>query len=75
MKYDYRNISRKDIEESIENYVHNKRDRQIMHDRIIDGIIFDKLAEMHDLSVQQVKNIVNKWQDIVYTHIKENEKC
>lgn len=71
MKYPFNDFSKDDIEESIEQWVHNKRDREIMHDRLIDGIIFEKLGEKYDLTPQQVKNIVNKWQDTVYLHIKK----
>lgn len=71
MKYQFNDFSKDDIEESIEQWVHNKRDRAILHDRLIDGIVFEKLGEMHDLTPQQIKNIVNKWQDTVYLHIKK----
>lgn len=53
----------------IEEWVPNQRDRRIMYRRMIDGILFDDLAEEFDLSVRRVKTIVYKWQEVVYRHL------
>lgn len=53
----------------IEEWVPNQRDRKIMYRRMIDGILFDDLAEEFDLSVRRVKTIVYKWQEVVYRHM------
>lgn len=50
-----------DIQHIIDEYIHNKRHREILHDRWIDGLTFEKLAERHDYSVRQVKRIVHKY--------------
>lgn len=49
----------------IDEYVHSKRDRDIMKRRYIDGICFEPLAEEFTLSVRQVKNIVHKYDFIL----------
>ena len=58
------------INEAIEEYIHNKRDRDILKRRLIDGITYEKLAEEFDLSVRNVKYIVYKGQDRIFKHLK-----
>lgn len=48
------------IRSLIEEHIHNKRDRDVLVDRLCDGMVFEKLAEKHDLSTQRVKAIVYK---------------
>lgn len=54
----------------IDDYIHSARDREILKARLIDGICFEPLAEMFDLSVRQVKRIVYKNQNILFSQIK-----
>ena len=44
-----------------------ERDRKILRRRLFDGITYERLAEEFDLSVRQVKNIVYKGEDIVFS--------
>ena len=46
--------------------IHNVRDRQIMVDRFVHGLTFEKIAELHDMSVRQIKNIVYRGQDKIF---------
>ena len=55
MDYDTSEICR-----LIDEKIHSERNRQILKKRLCDGIHFEPLAEMFDLSVRQVKNIVYK---------------
>jgi len=48
---------------------HAERDRAILSRRLFDGICLEPLAEEFDLSVPQVKRIVQKWTDKIYKHI------
>ena len=57
------------ISELIDKYIHSERNRKILKRRLIDGVIFDKLAEEFDLSVRQTKNIVYKCEDTLFSHI------
>ena len=50
-----------EIQHIIDEYIHNERHREILHDRWIDGLTFEELAEMYDYSVRQVKRIVHKY--------------
>ncbi len=44
----------------IDQWIRNERDRAILKDRLINGMTFERLAEKHDMSVRQTKNIVYK---------------
>ena len=44
----------------IDEHIHSARDRALMKRRLVDGVVFEKLAEEFDLSVRQVKHIVYK---------------
>ena len=46
--------------------IHNVRNRLILYDRLVHGLTFEQLAEKHDLSVRQVKNIVYKGMDVIF---------
>lgn len=53
----------------IEQFVFSKRDRQMIRDRLIDGMTYEELAEKYYMSVRQIKNIVHKNKDIVFSHV------
>ena len=54
----------------IDEWIRNKRNREILKRRLIDGICFEPLAEEFGLSVRQTKTIVYKSQDILFRRIK-----
>jgi len=62
-------LSREDIESLIDMWIHNERDRNILKRRLLDGIIFEDLAEEFDLSVRQTKRIVYRSQEKLFKHI------
>ena len=49
--------------------LHAERNRAVLKRRLIDGICYEPLAEEFDLSVRQVKNIVYRNQEKVFTHL------
>ena len=63
-------LSRTEIEFLIDEWIHNERDRKILKRRLLDGIIYDKLAEEFDLSVRHVKQIVYKSEERIFKHVK-----
>lgn len=68
----YDSISNAELYDIINNWIKGRmayRNKQIMVDRLIEGMTFEKLAEKYELSVSQVKNIVYKNEYIVYRHI------
>ena len=62
--------SREEIEQIIDQYIHNERNRAILKRRLLDGICFEPLAEEFDLSDRQVKNIVYKGEEIIFRKCK-----
>lgn len=63
MKREYTNS---EIVALIAERIHKIRDRKILYDRLVHGLTFEQLAEAHDLSVRQVKNIVYKGTDVIF---------
>lgn len=63
-------LSRSEIEKLINEWIFHERDRAILKRRLLDGVTYEKLAEEFDLSVRQVKNIVYKQQDRLFSHVK-----
>lgn len=60
--------SRSEIEALIDEWILNERNRRILKRRLLDGIIYEKLAEEFELSVRQVKDIVYKSKEKLYKH-------
>lgn len=54
------NIANSEIDYLIDQWIRSERDRAILKDRLINGMTFERLAEKHDMSVRQTKNIVYK---------------
>lgn len=49
-----------EMSEFIRKYVHSKRDRDILRDRLLDGLMFKELADKYNLTERHVKRIVAK---------------
>ncbi len=63
------NYTNSQIREVIAEYIHNERDRKILERRLIDGITFERLAEEFDMSVSQMKQIIQKNSRELFRHI------
>ena len=50
----------------IREHIHSERDRLILHDRLINGMVIERLAEKYELSVRQTKNIIYKNEAILF---------
>ena len=61
------NLSRSEIEKLIDDWIFRERDRRILKRRFLDGICYEPLAEEFDLSVRQIKNIVYKGENIIFS--------
>ena len=62
------------IRELIAEHIHSERDRKILERRLIDGIVFEKLAEEFDMSPRQIRNVVHKCECILFRHIRLEEE-
>ena len=54
-----------EMEILINEYCPNKRNREILKERLIDGIKISELAEKYELSDRQVKNIIKKFKAVI----------
>ena len=54
----------------IDEHVHSDRDRRILKRRYVDGICYEPLAEEFDMSVRQTKNIVYKYEPVIFKHLE-----
>lgn len=54
-------MSNTELSEFIDEWVPSKRNRELLKERLIDGIKINVLAEKYELSERQVKNIVKKF--------------
>ena len=57
------------VAQLIDDWIFKERDRRILKRRLIDGIYYEPLAEEFGLSVRQVKNIVYKGEEIIFSKI------
>ena len=63
------NLSNSEVCYLIDQWIRNERDRAILKDRLINGLSFERLAEKHDMSVRQTKNIVYKATERLVAHL------
>ena len=64
-----RDYSRTELTETIDEWILNQKHREIMKARLIDGLVFDDLAEKFDMSPRQIKRIVYKCEEIIFRHL------
>ena len=62
-------LSREEIHKAIDSYIHKQRDRDILKDRLTEGMTYEQLAEKYDLSVRHTQRIVYKAQDKLFRHL------
>lgn len=49
----------------IDEWVPSKRNREILKERLIDGIKISDLAEKYELSDRQIKNIIKRFRQLL----------
>lgn len=62
-------LSRSQIEDLIYEWIFNKRHRDILIDRLLEGMTFQDIAEKYDLSVQHTKRIIYKAEEKLFKHL------
>ena len=55
--------------EAIREFIHSERDRRILERRLIDGVVFERLAEEFEMSPRQIRTIVHRNEQILFKHI------
>ena len=64
-----KNLSNSEISHIIDEWIHSERDRELLKRRLIDGIIYERIAEEFDLSVIQTKTIVYNGKKELIKHL------
>ena len=59
------------VREIVAEYIHSERDRMIMIDRLVNNVTIERLSENYDLSVSQVKRIIQKNSRLIFKHFPE----
>jgi AraC-like DNA-binding protein len=57
------------IRDLIAEHIHSERDRKILERRLIDGVVFEKLAEEMEMSPRQIRSIVHKAESVLFKHL------
>ena len=56
------------IKALIDEYIHSLRNRAIMTARLIDGLTFEQIAELVEMSPRQVRTIVHRHEHTLFKH-------
>ena len=57
------------IKEIISEWIHSARDREINIRRYTEGMTYEQLAEVFDMSVSQIKRIIYRDAFVIFRHI------
>ena len=57
------------IRELIAEYIHNSTDRKLVFERLVNGLVFEKISEMYQLDVKTVRKRIHKCEEIIFKHI------
>lgn len=56
----YIQLTNSELAELISEHIHSERDRQIMKLKLIDGLTYEKIAEIFEMSPRYVRSLVRK---------------
>ena len=54
------------IRELIAEHIHSERDRSILVKRLVDGLTYERIAEIMEMSPRQIKNIIYRNEEILF---------
>lgn len=72
MRHFLDDIPRSEIEATINEWVLNERDREVLKRRLLDGVVFEKLCCEFDLSVRHTKRIVYKYEEKLFKKLNRH---
>lgn len=68
MKYD--DLSNSELAGFIDEWVRKERDREMLKDRLINGMLYEPLAEKYNLSVRYTQQVIYKASEQLFKHVK-----
>ena len=54
----------------IDEWIHDERYRAILKDRLVRGLTYEQIAELHDMSVTHIKRIIYREQEKIFRHME-----
>ena len=66
------NIPESTVDKAIDEYVkglHSQRNRIMLKEKLFENMTYEKIAEKHDMSVRQVKNIISDSAQQIVNHL------
>ncbi len=72
-RHELKNVTRTELDNAIDETIIGykaERNRVILRERLYDGSTYEELAEMHDMSVNQIKNIVYRELEKISKYLK-----
>ena len=57
------------IEATIEQWVKGSRNREIIRDRLIGYMTYERIAEKHDLTLRYVQSLIYRLEETVFKHL------
>ena len=72
-KHQLKDVTRSQLNHIIDEYIIGfkaERNRNIMKDRLCAGYTYEELAEMYDMSVNQIKNIVYRELEVLTKYLE-----
>lgn len=66
----YDGCSNSAIDAAINEWIHSERNRRILHYKLIDGLTYERIAEIEDMSPLQIQKIVYKSEDVLFKHLQ-----
>ena len=67
-------LSRSQLVALIDEWILSERDRAILKRRLLDGIVYEKLAEEFDLTPRQVQKIIKRTSERLFKHVEFDVK-
>ena len=67
-KYD--DLSNSELAMLIDEWVRGERNREMLKDRLINGMLYEPLAEKYNLSVRATQNIIYRASEQLFKHVK-----
>lgn len=68
----YTDYSNEQIDNVIDQWIHNIRDRRILHYKLVDGYTFEWIAEKEDMSSQRIRRIVYDSEMVLLKHLGDS---
>lgn len=64
-----KDLPRSEWERLIDEWIFNEKHRAILKRRLLDGVVYEKLAEEFEMSERKIKTIVYRAQNKLFAHI------